>query len=177
MRIESIFLTAFLVASPAFSADSGCTIPFDAGKKIITTPSHGYSTRTSGPHPNQPRQTEVIHTGGMDGAMFVKFNGRWTHSPLTPTALLKQEDQNIRDAKSTCRYLRDESVSGEPAAVYSVHTDNGGIVSDGTIWIAKARGLPLKEELDMDVGGGPSGKSHESLHFEYSNIRPPDGVK
>ena len=177
MRIDLICLTAFLTAAPAFSADGGCTVPFDSAKKIVTTPAHGYSTLTSSDRPNQPHVTEIIYTGGMNGTIFVKSGGRWVRSPLTPAQYLKQEDENIRDAKTSCRYLRDESVNGEAAAVYSVHSDNGGIIGDGTVWISKARGLTLKEEMDMDTGGGPSGKSHSSERFDYSNVRPPDGVK
>jgi hypothetical protein len=32
--------------------------------------------------------------------------------------------------------------------------------------------LPLRSEIDMDVGGS-MGKSHRSSRYEYSNVQPP----
>ena len=177
MRIPSICLIAFLAAAPAFSADATCTTVFAAAKKLLITPAHGYSTKTVAQSPNQPEQSEIIYSGGTSGAIFIKMKGRWIHSRMTAAQMLQQEEENIRDSKTSCRYLRDESVGGEAAAVYSTHSENDGIIGDATIWIGKSRGLPLKEEIDTDVGGGPSGKTHSSEHFDYSNVRPPDGVK
>ena len=177
MRISSICLTAFLAAAPAFCADADCTVPLEAGKKVFTTPAHGYSTRTSNPQSGQPQETEVIYTGGISGQIFVKNRGRWVHSTMTPASFLQQREENMRDSKTSCRYLRDESVNGEAAAVYTVHSNNDGIIGDGTVWVAKSRGLPLKEEIDIDTGSGPSGKFHTSTRYEYTNVRPPDAVK
>ena len=68
-----------------------------------------------------------------------------------------------------CRYLKDELVAGEMAAVYSLK--NKGKV-DSQIWISKAKGLPLRQEDDVDLGAG-KGKSHNSTRYEYGNIKPP----
>ena len=177
MRPYFISLTILVATAPAFGADAVCTGATEAAKKLITTPAHAYLSRTMGSRPNQTELSEIIYTGGINGAIFVMLKGQWKRSPATPAQMLKQEEENIRDSKSSCRYLRDEVVDGEPARVYQIHSDNDGIIEDATAWISKSRGLPLKQEIDMDVGGGASGKSHTSTRYEYSNIRPPEGVK
>src|SRR5581483_562556 len=96
MRPYSMFLTILAVASPAFGADAACTVAFDALKKVITTPAHGYSSVTADVRPNQTELSEIIYTGGMNGSIFFKVNGQWKRYPLTPAAMLQQEDQDLR---------------------------------------------------------------------------------
>lgn len=177
MRIYSICLTILAAAAPAFAADPICTGAFDATRKLMTTPAHGYTSRTSGTRPNQPELSEIIYTGGMNGAVFVKLKGQWRRVPQSPAQMLQDKEEGMRDSRNSCRYSRDEAVNGEPAGVYLVHSDIDGTIEDITIWISKSRGLPLKEEIDMNTGGGAMGKSHTSTRFEYSNVHPPDGVK
>ena len=94
---------------------------------------------------------------------------------MTPQDMLKQEEENIRDSKSTCRHVRDEMVNGEAAALYMGHSENDGVKSDAQTWISKSRGLPLKTEEDIDTGDGD--KRHMSIRYEYSNVRAPAGVQ
>jgi hypothetical protein len=75
-----------------------------------------------------------------------------------------------KKSKMTCHYLRDESVNGETAAVYSTHSETEDIKSDGQIWISKDRGLPLRHELDIEAGGS---KNHHSARYQYGNVQPP----
>jgi hypothetical protein len=59
--------------------------------------------------------------------------------------------------------------------VYGTHSersDGGHITSDGQVWISKSRGLPLRDEIDID-SGGPAGKNHYSGRYEYTNVQPP----
>jgi outer membrane lipoprotein-sorting protein len=70
----------------------------------------------------------------------------------------------------TCRYLRDEAVNGEAAAVYSQHIENEDTVSDGTVWISKSRGLPLRVETNVEG-------TLRSTRYEYGNVQVPAGVK
>jgi hypothetical protein len=44
-------------------------------------------------------------------------------------------------------------VNGEAAAVYSQHVETENDKMDVQVWISKSKGLPLREELDVDVGG------------------------
>ena len=77
----------------------------------------------------------------------------------------------MKDANAAAR---EETVNGEAAVLYSVHQTVDGTMIDSQVWISKARGLPLKTELDMDVGG-KLGKTHRSMRYEYTNVRASGG--
>jgi hypothetical protein len=136
--------------------------------KVITTPSHLYSSMTGSSPGSKPHTTETIYTGG---ASYVNIGGRWARSPISPQEVLKREQENRQNSKYTCRYLRDEPLSGELAAVYATHAETSDIVSDGQIWISKGRGLPLRHEEDIRVEG--MDRNHHSTRYEYGNIQPP----
>ena len=164
-----LFAVTFL-SPPAQAADGTCQAVSDVGRKVLTTQTHIYTTRTAAFHSGgKPTTSVTIYAGG---AIFTNVNGHWTRSRITPQDILQQKKENQNEAKMTCRYLRDEPVNGEAAAVYSTHneTENGKV--DVQIWISKSKGLPLREELDVDVGG-KMGKSHSSMRYEYGNVQPP----
>ncbi len=95
---------------------------------------------------------------------------------MTLQQMVHQQQENIRNAKSfDCRYLRNEVVDGENAAVYSEDSVNDDIRSSGQIWISMSRGLPLKSEAQIDLGG--SEKEHMTTRYDYSNVQAPAGVK
>ncbi len=174
--LTGLVLVVAAFAVPAGAADDACKPFIDATRKMLVTPVHMYSVTTRSIGKNKTQDAETVYTGGLTGAIYVMVNGKWTRSRMTPADMLKQEDENIRTTKVGCRYLRDEPVNGEPAAVYATHSDNGDDKVDVTGWISKSRGLPLREEMDTDVGGA-MGKTHVSIRFDYSNVRPPDGVR
>ena len=118
------------------------------------------------------KTSEAIYA---NGAIYINYNGKWIRSKMTPQDMLKQEQENIRDAKITCRHVRDEMVNGEAAALYMAHSDNDGVKSDAQTWISKSKGLPLKTEEDIDTGDGD--KRHMSIRYEYGNVHPPAGVQ
>ena len=83
-----------------------------------------------------------------------------------------QEEENWKNAKNvSCKYLRDESVKGESAAVYSTHNENEDTKEDGQVWVSKSKGLPLRQEEDVDIGYGD--KRHHSTRYEYTNVQAP----
>ena len=63
----------------------------------------------------------------------------------------------------TCSWLRDETVAGQPAAVYHEQYKGPTGQTDATIWISKASGRLLREEEDGDITG--KGKGHISYHW------------
>jgi hypothetical protein len=63
-------------------------------------------------------------------------------------------------------------MNGEAVAVYSTHSETQDVKSDAQLWISKSKGVPLREELRIDVGG-KLGKSHYSMRYEYGNVQPP----
>jgi hypothetical protein len=157
-------------SASALAADTTCQTLFDTRLRLFKVSSHSYTTETL---PGGKTQTsEAIFA---NDAIYVLMKGKWIRSRMTPQDMLKQEEENIRDSKSTCRHVRDEMVNGEAAALYMGHSENDGIKSDAQTWISKSKGLPLKTEEDLDTGDGD--KRHMSIHYEYSNIHPPAGVQ
>jgi hypothetical protein len=168
-----------LTATTPLAAQETCKPVDDALNKVITTATHIYSTMDLGsnaggrPGSNETVRTETIYVGG---SAYTKVGERWSRSQWTPEQVRKQEEENRQKSKYTCRYVRDESVNGETAAVYSTHAersdpDTGQIKSDGQIWISKSKGLPLRQEFDID--SGDSAKHHHSARYEYTNVQPP----
>ena len=47
---------------------------------------------------------------------------------------------------------------------------------DTQMWISSSRGLPLRQIIDMDVGG-KMGKSHQEIGFDYADVTPPAAAK
>ena len=167
--IVVVALAIFSFVTPALAADAACQPIFDTRFKLFSVPTHIYTVAAL---PGGKSQTsEAIYT---NGAIYVLMSGKWIHSRMTPQDMLKQEEENIRDSKSTCRHVRDEVVNGEAAALYTAHSENDGIKSDAQTWISKSKGLPLKTEEDIDTGGGD--KRHMSIRYEYGNVQAPAGV-
>jgi hypothetical protein len=168
-------LTALVAACcasiPAFAAaDAACQPIFDSAAKIFAVPTHSYTAETL--PGGKSRNSEAIYA---NNAIYISYDGKWVHSRATPQDMLKQEQENIQNAKTSCRHVHDEMVNGEMAALYMAHAENEGVKSDAQTWISKSRGLPLKTEEDIDIGDGD--KRHMSIRYEYSNVRPPSGVQ
>lgn len=155
-------------AAPARAADS-CQPVFDALQKLVTTPSHSYSTQTAPLVNGQQRKVETIY---VQGKTYMLARGKWMVSPATPNDVLQQELENEKQGKSTCQFVRNESVNGEAAAVYSMRRETEIANENGLIWISKTSGLALKKEVDMEYGG-KVGKMHLVARYAYSNVKPP----
>jgi len=171
------FGIARMGATP-LAAQGNCQPVLDAMNKVFATPSHIYRTMSpvskdgSKPRAGDTTYSETIYVGE---AAYAKGVGSWRRSLVTVEQVKKMEEQNIKSSKYTCRYLRDEPVNGEPAAVYSTHSEreDWGIKSDGQLWISKSRGLPLRQELEITESGDKPDVNHHSMRYEYTNVRPP----
>lgn len=152
-------------------SDAGCQGVILAVEKNFTTPYHMYMTMTSGAvQNNKPRNSESIFVGGMN---YVLVNGKWTSTPVSADEKKLTEDAIRKNAKTgTCHYVRDESVSGESTALFATHNQTESGTSDNQIWVSKSKGLIVKQESDIDVGGGRP-KSHMSARYEYTNVQAP----
>lgn len=160
---------------PAHAAvPAACNPVVDAMIKQVATPSHAYVTRTAASLPGKIDTTESIYAGG---AIYVKVKGAWHRSGMSAADMQKQQEENRRDTTGmSCRYLRDEVVNGEAAAVYGSDIKDEGDSSSAMIWISKSKGVPLRIERDANAGG-KAGKSHMAIRYEYGAIQPPAGVK
>jgi hypothetical protein len=152
---------------------ASCKPVLDATLKQTTVPYHLYGT-TSSPVPGgKPIAMELISAGGQN---YVYSGGHWVRSPMTAAAMAKQEQDNIRDVKAfACQRVRDESVGGMPAVVYSEHSEGEFGTSDAQVWVAKGTGLVLRTENDTDTGD--AAKTHLSVRYDYSNVQAPAGVQ
>jgi len=153
--------------SPKLEAQSSCQPVFDAITKVVTTPSHSYTTQSAAT--GNPRSTETIYTANK---IYARVNGKWMDSSLKPSDVLAQEKENRQHTKASCQVVRSEVVGTEAATLYSMHSENEDTKTDAQMWISKSTGLPLREETDIsDVGSAE--KRHASTRYEYSNVKAP----
>jgi hypothetical protein len=143
------------------AAQDDCKLVLDAMTKVFDTPTHAYVTMNM---TGTPQTGESIYVGGK---VYAKYQDKWT-AGSTVQEMKQIAEKNRQTNKTTCRHLNDEPVNGEMTAVYSVHDVSPKATSDSKTWISKAKGLPLRSDTDMD-----GGKSHISMRYEYSNVKPP----
>ena len=152
-----------LIGAKPLAAQGGCQVVFDAMNKVFDTPSHSYVTTSMG---GTTQTGELIWIAG---ASYTKFGGKWSPGLISLQEMKEGEQKSQQTNKNTCRYLKDEPVNGEMAAVYNVHTEieSPKGKSDSQVWISKAKGLPLRSEVDL------GDKMHLSTRYEYGNVKPP----
>ena len=149
-----------LISAKPVAAQGDCQLVLDAASKVYDTPTHVYVTTNMG------GKTQIMEEIFAVGALYLKVDGKWSPSPITMQEMKELGQKNRQNNKTTCRYLNDEPVNGEMAAVYRVHDESPKGNVDSQIWISKARGLPLRQEDDVD-------KTHNSMRYEYGNVKPP----
>lgn len=150
-----------LLTGAPLAAQGDCKMVLDAMTKVMDTATHVYVTMNI---TGKPQTGESIYAGGL---IYSKYDGKWS-SGSTAKEMKQMAEKNRQNNKMTCRYLNDEPVNGEMAAVFSVHEVSPRSTTDSKTWISKAKGLPLRSDLDMNEG-----KSHISTRYEYGNIKPP----
>jgi hypothetical protein len=171
LTVSALFVVALTAAIPvqpqAHAADS-CQPVFDALTKVATTPSHSYTTSTA---VNGGKATEG-ETIFVNGQKYIRARGKWMRIPVTSQDVLEQEKEKQQHGKSTCQFLRSESVNGEAAMLFSMHREYEEVKEDAQMLVSKGTGLLLRVEEDVDNRGNKI-KEHRSTRFEYGNIRPP----
>jgi hypothetical protein len=170
-----LVMTLGLLAGPAFPVDPVCKYLADLNIQRVTIPTHIYSTETAASTGGKMRTSEIIY---LTDKTYIQMNGKWRMSPVTMKKMqdMKKDTETEGLADMTCRQVRDEVVNGEAATLYTMHKNTADEKSDSQVWISKLRHLPLKLEMDTDVGGG-AGKSHRSMRYEYTNVQAPAGVQ
>ena len=163
---------AVTASAPSLAAEGSCKVVFDAIAKQVMTPNHEYMIQTEGADKAKREQREVINTGT---AQYFLVGGEWHTMKETPKETLQRERDNEASSNVTCRYLRDESVEGVNAAVFSEHSKADTGESNALVWIAKGNSMPVREEVDMDAGN--PGARHLEVRIVYSNVQAPSGAK
>jgi hypothetical protein len=146
-----------LAPGSVFAEDSSCKAVLAAQRQQLSVPVHGHSTMTL--VPGKPEPSEEIYTGK---AIYVLQAGKWTVSPITSAEMAQELEDNIKNAKMSCRSVRDETIDGVSTTLYSVHEELNGLVSDSQFWISKATGLPVMLKM----------ATMES-HYSYTNVAAP----
>jgi hypothetical protein len=136
--------------------------------KVATTPSHSYTINTA-VNGGKPAGGETIFANGQK---YIRAHGQWMRIPVTSQDVLEQEKEKEQQGKSTCQFLRSDSVNGEAAMLYTIHREYEEVKEDGQMWVSKSTGLLLRVEEDVDNRGNKV-KDHRSTRFEYGNVRPP----
>jgi hypothetical protein len=161
-------LAMFLSFAASVRAADFCQPVFDALTKVATTPSHSYTTNTA-VNGGKPADAETIFANGQK---YIRVRGKWMRIPVTSQDVLEQEKEKEEKGRSTCQFLRSESVNGEAAKLYSMHREYDDVKEDGQMWVSTSTGLLLRVEEDVDNRGNKK-KEHQSTRFEYSNVQPP----
>ena len=133
----------------------------NAFTQIHSIPTHVYTTTKIG---GQNFSSEVIYAGG---SMYMKMNGKWTLAgSIKDMEQLEKKGPHAADSKDTCRYVKDEPVNGEMAAVYSSHSETPKGKIDLQMWVSKSKGRMLRE--DTVTSGAVM-----SSRYEYGNVKAP----
>jgi hypothetical protein len=162
-------IAVLITAVIPIKAASTCDAVIAATSKVLQVPAHLYMTRTAGYNGGKTKNSETIY---VNGATYVKVDGPWVTSTITPKDLADGKKQEAAQI-GICTLVRDEAVNGEPSTLYKVHRRTADDSIDTQIWISKARSLPLKQVYDLDVHAGAAGKSHNEVRYEYTGVTPP----
>jgi hypothetical protein len=169
--VSSMSKHAEMQAIANSALDSGCQGVLDAGEKLFTTPFHMYMTQTSsGIENGKAMSSETVFVGD---TRYVMVNGKWSLSPISTDELKQMDQRNRKNAKNlSCHYVREESVNGQSAAVYSAHSESEHGKDDSQIWLSKSAGLILRQETDLDTGRA-GGTIHMSVRYDYKDVQAP----
>lgn len=153
-------------AAAAPADDAACQAVLDAFARLANTPNHQVTVQRDR---SGTTMVESINTGTR---LYVRGRGTWTSKPFSPAAEIMAESAHAKSQKSSCRRGRDETVEGIEASLYSVHTSTDEGTSDAKLWIAKANGLPVRQEIKLDLAKVP-GKTHIEVRFIYAGVAAP----
>lgn len=166
--LRLVFALVLFPATALSHADTAaCQPPIAAMARMAGLPSHQFMTTTI---PGAgTKNSEVVITGD---TMWLLVGGRWKAIPYDAATKVDQMKRKYAAALAagalTCARLADEASGGEVANVYTMHQATEAGTVDARIWVSAARGLPLRQVMDM-----PDVKSHNESHFDYINVQPP----
>ena len=157
-----------LPALPAAAGEADCKAVMDAVIKQAAVPVHQKVTIESAQAPGRKIESEVIRIG--DG-LYMQMRGHWMKRPYDAAKAAADAQEAMRKSTHTCSLVRRDSVDGQAADLYKVHTEGPEGVSDGELWISAASGLPLRQRTEMSAQGLP--RSTHEVVFDYANVKAP----
>jgi hypothetical protein len=163
----SIGVIAALTPLPAFAANPACQPVLDAIIKQAATPNRLIMKQVGGS--TDGRQSMVITTGD---AMYVQVAGKWHKSAYDPKERAAEIKEKADSPERSCTLVKSDPVDGTAAKLYRVTDKTDDDVTEASLWIATATGLPLRQSVELDVGG-KDGESRWDARFEYDDVTPP----
>lgn len=152
-----------LAAQGALAAELGndCKPLVTAMEKMMLT-DHAETSVTDG------QSFKAVTAGGVSYQM---QGGKWTKSTSTPKADVAAARENLRYYKAyRCTPGGDAMVDGVATTQWHNHAESESSVSDSTVSIAKATGLPVRNENTFKSDG----TTMRSVGtYQYTGIRPP----
>jgi hypothetical protein len=161
--ISAVTLSTGLSLAADTANTDDCTTLMNSTIASAHKPYTATSTTSGGGAP-----TRLSHSVSIGGKLFVEMNGRWILSKMRMSDMANRMQSEIKTAKMSCRRLAEGNVGGEAATIYSNHVENRGNVSDNTLWISKATGLPLRTEVKLKNG------LDIVTVFDYSHFQVPE---
>ena len=145
----------------AFAADP-CQVVFDSTLAVLK---HDHAVDMTLPAATGAgKQSQLIQVGGKT---YIQVDGAWTVSKMSVDDEVAMINANKKTAATTCKASGDDTVDGQPVAVYDTHIVNEGSTSDNRLWISKLTGLPLKIETHLADGGVGA------QHMRYGGVTAP----
>jgi hypothetical protein len=154
-------LVLVLCSASSVVAQADCKTFFESSDKLLTVPVHRYTVNSAAKGASQTSESISVN-----GISYVEVGGKWTKSRFSVQAMHEQELENRKNNKVSCQHVRDESVNGEAASVFVVHSESEDSKADATAWISKRSGLLLRQDNDLEG-------RHISTRYEYTNVTAP----
>ena len=146
---------------------AACQPVFDALDKVMSVPTHLYSTLDQGDG-KEARHIESIYAGG---TIYQKEKSGWEKMKVTTLEAANQERENRRKNKPACEFVKEENVDGKPANLYVVRTQTYTDTTTSSVWIARTKATLVKQEIEHRRRN--SGKMHYTVKYEYENVEAP----
>lgn len=143
-----------VLAGPALADD--CAAPLAAQTLTAKTPHKLTATQTA---KGATRTTSLIQTADK---IYLQVNGKWRVSPRTPAQAASDAADVVKETKYTCKAMGSETVNGEAADVYQIHSVDGDLSNDNKVWISKSKKMTIKTEA----------KAISNV-YDYANVQAP----
>jgi hypothetical protein len=149
-----IALAFTVITAPALADD--CATVKSAMLNSGHTPHSVLITKTDG----QGKKTMTRQVQTVDNKYVQMPNGKWYAMNIA----IKDLNDDLSGVQ-TCRRTGTESVGGESTAVYEVHMNIEGSISDGRVWVS-SKNLILKSEQVIQG-------AHYTTEYDFVHVTPP----
>jgi hypothetical protein len=153
-----LFALAFAILTAPALADDCATVK-SAMLNSGHTPNSKLVTKTDG----QGKKTVSRQVQTMDNKYVQVPDGKWYAMNIA----IKDLNDDLSGVQ-TCRRSGTESVSGESSAVYEVHMNIEGSISNGRVWVS-SKNLILKSEQVIEG-------VHYTTEYDFGHVTPPAGA-